>query len=251
MTVIMNEKLIKKEVLGVKNFKKIVDLSEYTSAIPTDEKQGLMALIKESVYTPFNNFSEKKDEKINELETINFKMPKYGDVVSYASDIKADSEGMDGIFENYFLNKIIATKNSLILKELNKIDPVKPISAISEIGEELKPLKTNSVILTNVSGQMLIDDDITELIDSNNKIILRYKKRNVIVIEDEILENLADGSPFFIGDLTDVFLLIHHEVKNGSLNEITSDYSMEKCFVHMFSHLSENAKKNIKKLVIA
>ena len=168
------------------------------------------------------------------FKRIDFSCKTYADRIAISGDLMDNADGLMEYLARWFAKKFVATKNGLVLDILN----AKELSALGgeTDAEKVKAIKRvlnkgiptaaskKAKLLTNQNGYDALDN----LCDEFGRPYLkpdvsgdfdRFKNRPVIYGDNDIIEDIDDSAPLYIGDLEAAITLF---IRDGMRMDITN-----------------------------
>ncbi|WP_312884174.1 phage major capsid protein [Paenibacillus xylanilyticus] len=203
--------------------RQFTDLSQFITVEDVATLSGSRVIEKDAEFVPFPLIEEYgviPESDAPQFIPLKYAVTKRGGILPLTNELLADSDqNIISYISTWIGKKAVATRNSLILAELNKLakKPLADMDAIKRvINIGLDPaISERSIILTNqhgfawmdeqkdANGRYLLVDDITQ---PGKKL---FKGRQVVVASNRMLpgDATAGTAPFIVGDLKQLLVL--------------------------------------------
>lgn len=203
--------------------RQFIDLSQYITVEDVATLSGSRVIEKDAEYVPFPLIEEYgviPESDTPQFIPLKYAVTKRGGILPLTNELLADSDqNIISYISTWIGKKAVATRNSLIMTELNKLakKPLADLDAVKRvINLGLDPaISERSIILTNqhgfawldeqkdANGRYLLVDDITQ---PGKKL---FKGRQVVVASNRMLPGDTAGgtAPFIVGDLKQLLVL--------------------------------------------
>lgn len=197
------------------------NLEQYVNTQPVGTNKGARTLEVRASSTPLVKLSEMgtiQETNQPSFQRVNYAIEDFAGFMKVSKDLLADTDqGLSQYLARWFAKKSIATRNSLILAQLNTLTKVdlKDYNGIKKtLNVTLDPAHAqNAVIFTNQDGIQYLDT----LMDGNGRPLLQPDPTSptthtlfghkVVVLSNKTIATSAGKAPFIIGDLTEAVIL--------------------------------------------
>ncbi|MDM8364864.1 phage major capsid protein [Bacillus thuringiensis] len=210
----------------INRLKQTVDsLEQYVNVQPVSTNKGARTLEKRAASTPFAPLSEygkpnaMQEIASPEFDRLSYAIEDYAGFLPVPNDLLDDTDqALESYLRQWIAKKSIATRNYLILQEINKLTKVdvKDYNGLKKIvNVTLDPIFAAAAnIITNQDGFNYLD----QLEDKNGRPLLQPDPTNptrklfagkpVIVLSNKTIATDKDGkAPFIVGDLKEAVIL--------------------------------------------
>lgn len=210
----------------INQLKQTVDnLEQYVNVQPVSTNKGARTLEKRAASTPFAPLSEygnpnaMQEIASPEFDRLSYAIEDYAGFLPVPNDLLDDTDqALEEYLRNWIAKKSIATRNYLILQELNKLTKVdfKDYKGIkTALNVTLDPVfAAGANIFTNQDGFNYLD----QLEDKNGRPLLQPDPTNptrsllsgkpVITLSNKTIATDKDGkAPFIVGNLKEAIIL--------------------------------------------
>lgn len=200
-------------------------LEQYVNVQPVSTNKGARTLEKRAASTPFAPLSEygnpnaMKEISSPQFDRIPFAIDDYAGFLPVPNDLLSDTDqALEAYLRQWIAKKSVATRNYLILQEINKLTKVdlKDYNGLkTTLNVTLDPIFAASAnIVTNQDGFNYLD----QLEDKNGRPLLQPDPTNptrklfagkpVIVLSNKTIATDGEGkAPFIVGDLKEAIVL--------------------------------------------
>ena len=221
--------------------KAMTDLSAYAHVETVGSHTGWRVVELAASRTAMNAVGEGAKIPLGDtpkFKRIDFSCKTYADRIAISGELMEDADGLMEYLARWFAAKFVATKNSLILQQLNALE-FAALDAESD-AEKIKAIKgvlnkslrsavsKQAIILTNQSGY----DELDNLSDEFGRPYIkpdisgdfdRLKGRPVVYGDNDVIEDITDGdasySPLYIGHMASFVSLF---IRNGMRMDATN-----------------------------
>ncbi|HHP1039352.1 TPA: phage major capsid protein [Bacillus thuringiensis] len=210
----------------INQLKQTVDsLEQYVNVQPVSTNKGARTLEKRAASTPFAPLSEygkpnaMQEIASPEFDRLSYAIEDYAGFLPVPNDLLDDTDqALESYLRQWIAKKSIATRNYLILQEINKLTKVdlKDYNGLkTTLNVTLDPLFAAAAnIFTNQDGFNYLD----QLEDKNGRPLLQpdptnptrklFSGKPVIVLSNKTIATDKDGkAPFIVGDLKEAVIL--------------------------------------------
>ncbi|MGH1092465.1 phage major capsid protein [Bacillus mycoides] len=210
----------------INQLKQTVDsLEQYVNVQPVSTNKGARTLEKRAASTPFAPLSEYGNPKAMQeiaspqFERLSYAIEDYAGFLPVPNDLLDDTDqALESYLRQWIAKKSIATRNYLILQEINKLTKVdlKDYNGLKKtLNVTLDPVfAAGANIFTNQDGFNYLD----QLEDKNGRPLLQPDPTNptrklfagkpVIVLSNKTIATDNNGkAPFIVGDLKEAVIL--------------------------------------------
>ncbi|HEF1856002.1 phage major capsid protein [Bacillus thuringiensis] len=210
----------------INQLKQTVDsLEQYVNVQPVSTNKGARTLEKRAASTPFAPLSEygkpnaMQEIASPEFDRLSYAIEDYAGFLPVPNDLLDDTDqALESYLRQWIAKKSIATRNYLILQEINKLTKVdvKDYNGLKKIvNVTLDPIFAAAAnIFTNQDGFNYLD----QLEDKNGRPLLQpdptnptrklFSGKPVIVLSNKTIATDKDGkAPFIVGDLKEAVIL--------------------------------------------
>lgn len=210
----------------INQLKKTVDsLEQYVNVQPVSTNKGARTLEKRAASTPFAPLSEygkpnaMQEIASPEFDRLSYAIEDYAGFLPVPNDLLDDTDqALESYLRQWIAKKSIATRNYLILQEINKLTKVdlKDYNGLkTTLNVTLDPIFAAAAnIFTNQDGFNYLD----QLEDKNGRPLLQpdptnptrklFSGKPVIVLSNKTIATDKDGkAPFIVGDLKEAVIL--------------------------------------------
>lgn len=205
--------------------RQFIDLSQYVTTETVSTLSGSRVIESNAEFVPFPVVDEY--EEITEMDNpkfrpLSYKVKKRGGILPITNELLADSDqNIIAYVSNWIGRKAVATHNSLVLSELDKLSKV-AFAGVNDINTALNvtidpALSLSSIILTNQDAFNWLDNQV----DGTGKPILQnditqpgrklFKGRPIVVVNNRQLPTAAEKAPFIVGDLKELIVLFNRK----------------------------------------
>ncbi|PIH58277.1 phage major capsid protein [Paenibacillus sp. LK1] len=203
--------------------RQFIDLSQFITVEDVATLSGSRVIEKDAEFVPFPLIEEYgviPESDVPQFIPLKYAVTKRGGILPLTNELLSDSDqNIISYISTWIGKKAVATRNSLIMAELNKLakKPLADLDAVKRvINLGLDPaISERSIILTNqhgfawldeqkdANGRYLLVDDITQ---PGKKL---FKGRQVVVASNRMLPGDTAGgtAPFIVGDLKQLLVL--------------------------------------------
>ncbi|AXY06543.1 phage major capsid protein [Bacillus thuringiensis LM1212] len=200
-------------------------LEQYVNVQPVSTNKGARTLEKRAASTPFaplseyGNPNEMKEISSPQFDRIPFAIDDYAGFLPVPNDLLNDTDqALEAYLRQWIAKKSIATRNYLILQEINKLTKVdlKDYNGLkTTLNVTLDPIFAAAAnIVTNQDGFNYLD----QLEDKNGRPLLQPDPTNptrklfagkpVVVLSNKTIATDGEGkAPFIVGDLKEAIVL--------------------------------------------
>ncbi|HGA1023154.1 TPA: phage major capsid protein [Bacillus cereus] len=210
----------------INQLKQTVDsLEQYVNVQPVSTNKGARTLEKRAASTPFAPLSEygkpnaMQEIASPEFDRLSYAIEDYAGFLPVPNDLLDDTDqALESYLRQWIAKKSIATRNYLILQEINKLTKVdlKDYNGLkTTLNVTLDPIFAAAAnIFTNQDGFNYLD----QLEDKNGRPLLQpdptnptrklFSGKPVIVLSNKTIATDKDGkAPFIVGDLKEAVIL--------------------------------------------
>ncbi|WP_242292692.1 phage major capsid protein [Bacillus cereus group sp. BfR-BA-01441] len=210
----------------INQLKQTVDsLEQYVNVQPVSTNKGARTLEKRAASTPFAPLSEygkpnaMQEIASPEFDRLSYAIEDYAGFLPVPNDLLDDTDqALESYLRQWIAKKSIATRNYLILQEINKLTKVdlKDYNGLkTTLNVTLDPIFAGAAnIFTNQDGFNYLD----QLEDKNGRPLLQpdptnptrklFSGKPVIVLSNKTIATDKDGkAPFIVGDLKEAVIL--------------------------------------------
>ncbi|OUA58580.1 phage major capsid protein [Bacillus thuringiensis] len=210
----------------INQLKQTVDsLEQYVNVQPVSTNKGARTLEKRAASTPFAPLSEygkpnaMQEIASPEFDRLSYAIEDYAGFLPVPNDLLDDTDqALESYLRQWIAKKSIATRNYLILQEINKLTKVdlKDYNGLkTTLNVTLDPIFVAAAnIFTNQDGFNYLD----QLEDKNGRPLLQpdptnptrklFSGKPVIVLSNKTIATDKDGkAPFIVGDLKEAVIL--------------------------------------------
>ncbi|MGS5007832.1 phage major capsid protein [Bacillus thuringiensis] len=210
----------------INQLKQTVDsLEQYVNVQPVSTNKGARTLEKRAASTPFAPLSEygkpnaMQEIASPEFDRLSYAIEDYAGFLPVPNDLLDDTDqALENYLRQWIAKKSIATRNYLILQEINKLTKVdlKDYNGLkTTLNVTLDPMFAAAAnIFTNQDGFNYLD----QLEDKNGRPLLQpdptnatrklFSGKPVIVLSNKTIATDKDGkAPFIVGDLKEAVIL--------------------------------------------
>ncbi|PFK07814.1 phage major capsid protein [Bacillus cereus] len=210
----------------INQLKQTVDsLEQYVNVQPVSTNKGARTLEKRAASTPFAPLSEygkpnaMQEIASPEFDRLSYAIEDYAGFLPVPNDLLDDTDqALEEYLRQWIAKKSIATRNYLILQEINKLTKVdlKDYNGLkTTLNVTLDPIFAGAAnIFTNQDGFNYLD----QLEDKNGRPLLQpdptnptrklFSGKPVIVLSNKTIATDKDGkAPFIVGDLKEAVIL--------------------------------------------
>ncbi|MGR5860146.1 phage major capsid protein [Bacillus pacificus] len=210
----------------INQLKQTVDsLEQYVNVQPVSTNKGARTLEKRAASTPFAPLSEygkpnaMQEIASPEFDRLSYAIEDYAGFLPVPNDLLDDTDqALESYLRQWIAKKSIATRNYLILQEINKLTKVdlKDYHGLkTTLNVTLDPMFAAAAnIFTNQDGFNYLD----QLEDKNGRPLLQpdptnptrklFSGKPVIVLSNKTIATDKDGkAPFIVGDLKEAVIL--------------------------------------------
>ncbi|TEA45107.1 phage major capsid protein [Bacillus sp. BH2] len=210
----------------INQLKQTVDsLEQYVNVQPVSTNKGARTLEKRAASTPFAPLSEygkpnaMQEIASPEFDRLSYAIEDYAGFLPVPNDLLDDTDqALESYLRQWIAKKSIATRNYLILQEINKLTKVdlKDYNGLkTTLNVTLDPMFAAAAnIFTNQDGFNYLD----QLEDKNGRPLLQpdptnptrklFSGKPVIVLSNKTIATDKDGkAPFIVGDLKEAVIL--------------------------------------------
>ncbi|WP_242321797.1 phage major capsid protein [Bacillus cereus group sp. BfR-BA-01354] len=210
----------------INQLKQTVDsLEQYVNVQPVSTNKGARTLEKRAASTPFAPLSEygkpnaMQEIASPEFDRLSYAIEDYAGFLPVPNDLLDDTDqALEEYLRQWIAKKSIATRNYLILQEINKLTKVdlKDYNGLkTTLNVTLDPIFAAAAnIFTNQDGFNYLD----QLEDKNGRPLLQpdptnptrklFSGKPVIVLSNKTIATDKDGkAPFIVGDLKEAVIL--------------------------------------------
>ncbi|WP_114556328.1 phage major capsid protein [Bacillus sp. PF5] len=209
----------------INQLKQTVDsLEQYVNVQPVSTNKGARTLEKRAASTPFAPLSEygkpnaMQEIASPEFDRLSYAIEDYAGFLPVPNDLLDDTDqALESYLRQWIAKKSIATRNYLILQEINKLTKVdlKDYNGLkTTLNVTLDPIFAAANIFTNQDGFNYLD----QLEDKNGRPLLQpdptnptrklFSGKPVIVLSNKTIATDKDGkAPFIVGDLKEAVIL--------------------------------------------
>lgn len=209
-------------------------LQQYVNVQNVNTRTGSRVLEKRATMTPFEQVAETGTIQTTDkpqLVTVTYSIKDFAGMLPLSNTALADSdENLIQYIANWFAQKSVVTRNSLILAELQK-NAIQQLGGTDEIKKVLNvtldpAISQSAVILTNQNGFNFLDT----LKDSEGRYLLQPNPSNpttkllfgrpVVTVANNTLPDVEAGAvaPIFIGDFKEGVILWDRQQQSIALN---------------------------------
>lgn len=172
------------------------------------------------------------------FKRVDFSCKSYSDRIPISGELMENADSLMDYLAEWFAAKFVATKNGLILDELEKLEfktvagetGAEKIAAIKSIlNKDLRTaVSKKAVLITNQNGY----DDMDNMVDDNGRAFLkpdvsgdfdRFKNRPVVSADSDVIEDITEGgetyAPLYVGDLASFISLF---IRKGMRMDVTN-----------------------------
>ncbi|PEE37261.1 phage major capsid protein, partial [Bacillus cereus] len=200
-------------------------LEQYVNVQPVSTNKGARTLEKRAASTPFAPLSEygnpnaMQEIASPQFERLSYAIEDYAGFLPVPNDLLDDTDqALENYLRQWIAKKSIATRNYLILQEINKLTKVdlKDYNGLKKtLNVTLDPIFAAAAnIFTNQDGFNYLD----QLEDKNGRPLLQpdptnptrklFAGKSVIVLSNKTIATDKDGkAPFIVGDLKEAIVL--------------------------------------------
>ncbi|MDM8364970.1 phage major capsid protein [Bacillus thuringiensis] len=200
-------------------------LEQYVNVQPVSTNKGARTLEKRAASTPFAPLSEygkpnaMQEMASPEFDRLSYAIEDYAGFLPVPNDLLDDTDqALESYLRQWIAKKSIATRNYLILQEINKLTKVdlKDYNGLkTTLNVTLDPIFAAAAnIFTNQDGFNYLD----QLEDKNGRPLLQpdptnptrklFSGKPVIVLSNKTIATDKDGkAPFIVGDLKEAVIL--------------------------------------------
>lgn len=210
----------------INQLKQTVDsLEQYVNVQPVSTNKGARTLEKRAASTPFAPLSEygkpnaMQEIASPEFDRLSYAIEDYAGFLPVPNDLLDDTDqALESYLRQWIAKKSIATRNYLILQEINKLTKVdlKDYNGLkTTLNVTLDPIFAGAAnIFTNQDGFNYLD----QLEDKNGRPLLQpdptnptrklFSGKPVIILSNKTIATDKDGkAPFIVGDLKEAVIL--------------------------------------------
>lgn len=210
----------------INQLKQTVDsLEQYVNVQPVSTNKGARTIEKRAASTPFAPLSEygkpnaMQEIASPEFDRLSYAIEDYAGFLPVPNDLLDDTDqALESYLRQWIAKKSIATRNYLILQEINKLTKVdlKDYNGLkTTLNVTLDPIFAGAAnIFTNQDGFNYLD----QLEDKNGRPLLQpdptnptrklFSGKPVIVLSNKTIATDKDGkAPFIVGDLKEAVIL--------------------------------------------
>lgn len=196
-------------------------LEQYVNVQPVQTNKGARTLEVRASSTPLVKLSEMgtiQETDQPKFQRVGYAIEDFAGFMKVSKDLLADTDqGLTQYLARWFAKKSVATRNSLILAQINTLTKVdlKDFNGIKKtLNVTLDPAHASGAkIFTNQDGIQYLDT----LMDGNGRPLLQPDPtsptshtlfgHSVVVLSNKTLATVAGKAPFIIGDLAEAVIL--------------------------------------------
>ena len=201
--------------------RQFIDLTQYVTIENVTTDSGTRVIEVDAEFTPFpviGEYAVIPETDNPKFKPFSYAVKKRGGILPITNELLADSDqNVLAYVSKWLAKKSVATRNSLILAELNALSKtaMKGFDDVrTALNVTLDPaLSLSSIIMTNQDGYNYLDG----LKDSTGRYLLTddittpgrklYKGRQIVVVSNRHLKTATNKAPIIVGDLKQLIVL--------------------------------------------